>query len=89
MKGDSRAYFLYCKTDFYAKLSEIKENMSTQKHMERSKPYNSAKQSTLPFLYKKTDSSNQAEAIMAMAIAEHCSILACDNIGETCKDAGQ
>lgn len=61
--------------------------MSTQKHIERSKPYNSAKQSTLPFLYKKIDSPKQAEAIMAMAISEYCSILACDHIGEACKAA--
>ncbi len=58
----------------------LKKHASTQKHTEKSKPYNQASQSTLPSL-------KQAEATLAMAIAEHCSILSCDHIGKACKAA--
>lgn len=76
MDRDSREYFLYCKADLNANLSDIKKHMSTQKHVQRSKSNTSAKQSTLPFLNKNIDSSKQAEAIMAMAM-----VLTCDHIG--------
>lgn len=75
VSNDTRAYCLYCKTEFSAKLSDIKKHASTQKHTDKSKPYNQASQSTLPFFSKNIDSLKQAEATMAMAIAEHCSIL--------------
>ncbi|CAL9702146.1 unnamed protein product [Knipowitschia caucasica] len=86
--GDNtRAYCMYCKADFYAKLSDIKKHMATEKHTQKAKPYNSSTQSKLPLIIKKTESAKKAEATMALAIAEHCSLLACDHIGEACKIA--
>ncbi len=87
MSNDTRACCLYCKTEFCAKLSDIKKHAAAQKHTEKSKPYNQASQSTLPFFSKNIDTLKQAEATMAMAIAEHCSILSCDHIGKACKAA--
>lgn len=80
---DTRAYCLYCKADFYAKLSDVKKHMTTQK----AKPYNSSTENKLPFMVKKFDSAKKAEATMALAIAERCSMLACDHIGEACRAA--
>lgn len=84
---DTRAYCLYCKADFYAKLSDVKKHMTTQKHTQKAKPYNSSTQNKLPFMVKKIYSAKKAEATMALAIAEHCSMLACDHIGEACRAA--
>ena len=64
---DSREYFLYCKADLNANLSDIKKHMSTQKRIEKSESNTSAKRPTLPLLKKNIDSSKQAEAIMATA----------------------
>ena len=79
---DTRAHCLYCKADFYAKLCDI-----TLKHTQKEKPYNSSTQSKLPLMSTKIDSAKKAEATMALAIAEHSSMLACDHIGEACKAA--
>ena len=79
---DTRAYCLYFKADFYAKLSGVKNHMTTQKHTQKAKPYNSSTQIKLPFMVQKIDSAKNAEATIALAIAEHCSMLACDHIGE-------
>jgi len=85
---DTRAFCLYCKGDFYAKLSDIKKHVKTQKHTQKAKPYDSATQSKLPlFNTRIIDSAKKAEAIMALAMAEHCSMLACDHIGEAYKAA--
>ncbi|KAL7382723.1 hypothetical protein ABVT39_026993 [Epinephelus coioides] len=85
--GDNtRAYCMYCKTDFYAKPSDIKKHATTQKHIQKAKPYSST-QTKLPLFVKQTDSTKKAEATIALAIAEHCSMLACDHIGEACKAA--
>ncbi len=70
-----------CKADFYAKLCDIKKHTTTQKHTQKAKPYNSFTQSKLPIMSKKTDSAKKAEATMALAIAEHCTMLACDHTG--------
>lgn len=83
---DTRAYCMYCKTDFYAKLCDIKKHKTTQKHTQKAKPYSST-QSKLPLISKNINSATKAEATMALAIAEHCSLLACDHIGEACKAA--
>lgn len=50
---DTSACCLYCKADFYAKLSDVKKHMLTQKHTQKAKPYNSTAQMKLPFLTKK------------------------------------
>ena len=72
--GDiGRAYCHYCKVDFYAKISDVKKHSTTLKHIQKAKPYNSAAQTTLPFMVGKIDSSKKAEATIALAIAEHCS----------------
>ena len=55
---DTRAYCLYCKADFYAKLSDVKKHMKTQKHTQKAKPYNSSTQSKLQLIRTKTDSKN-------------------------------
>jgi D-lyxose ketol-isomerase len=86
--GDNtRAYCLYCKADFYAKLSDVKKHKTTQKHTQKAKPYDSSTQKNLPFMVKKIDSAKKAEDTMALAIAEHFSMLACDHIGEACRAA--
>lgn len=63
------------------------KNSVTAKHINKSKPYNPTTQSTLPQLVKKVDNCKSAEATMAMATAEHCSLLACDHLGMACKAA--
>ena len=83
---DKRVYCCYCKVDFCTKLSDVKKHSSTQKHIQRAKPYSSA-QTTLPFMVSKIDVSKKAEATIALAIAEHCFLLACDHIGEACRSA--
>nr|XP_054591608.1 uncharacterized protein LOC129155892 [Nothobranchius furzeri] len=85
--SDIRATCMYCKTDLYAKLSDIKKHAATQKHIEKAKPYNQASQPKLTFVAKKTDTLKQAEATIALAISDHCSILSCDHIGLACKAA--
>jgi hypothetical protein len=50
--------------------------MTTQKHTQKAKPYNSSTQNKLPFMVKTIDSAKKVEATMALAIAEHCSMLA-------------
>lgn len=57
---DTRAYCLYCKADFYAKLSDVKKHMTTQKHTQKAKPYNSSTQNKLPFMVKKNYSAKKA-----------------------------
>ena len=85
--NDTRAYCMYCKSDFWAKMSDIKKHVATQKHTQKAKPYNSATQSTLPVIHQKLDKARKAEATIAMAVVEHCSMLACDHIGQACKVA--
>ncbi|XP_077399768.1 uncharacterized protein LOC144034693 [Vanacampus margaritifer] len=83
-----RAYCAYCKSDMLAKVYDIKKHSVTAKHIIRSKPYNSADGvSPLPQLVKKTLDCQSAEAIMAMAFAEHCSLLACEHLAMACKVA--
>lgn len=84
--GNLSACCMYCKSDFYAKMSDIKKHVTFQKHIEKTKPYNSATQSTLPVINKNIEAKTE-EASIAMTIAEHCSMLACDHIGEACKVA--
>lgn len=50
---DTRAYCLYCKADFYPKLSDVKKHLTTQKHTRKAKPYNSSTQNKLQFMVKK------------------------------------
>ena len=47
---DTRAYCLYCKSDFYAIIGDVRKHMAT-KHAEKAKPY-SATQSKLPVINK-------------------------------------
>ncbi|XP_031724785.1 zinc finger protein 862-like [Anarrhichthys ocellatus] len=84
---DCRAYCAYCKSDMLAKIYDIRKHCATAKHINKSKPHNPATQSTLPQLVKKVDKCKSSEATMAMAIAEHCSLLACDHLGMACKAA--
>ena len=62
------ACIVTCKADFYAKLSDVKKHMATQKHIQKAKPYNSATQSTLPVITVKVDEAKKAEATIALAI---------------------
>jgi hypothetical protein len=82
---DCRAYGAYCRSDMLAKMYDIKKHCA--KHINKSKPYNPTTQSTLPQLVKKVENCKSAEATMVMAIAEHCSLLACDHLGMACKAA--
>ena len=66
--NDTRAYCMYCKSDFWAKMSDIKKHVATQKHTQKAKPYNSATQSTLPVIHQKLDKARKAEATIAMAV---------------------
>lgn len=66
-------------------MSDIKKHVTFQKHIQKAKPYNSATQSTLPVINKNIEEAKKEEASIAMTIAEHCSMLACDHIGEACK----
>ena len=82
---DCQSYCAYCRSDMLATMYDIKKHCATAKHINRSKPYNPTTQSTLPQLVKKVENCKRAEATMAMATAEHCSLLACDHLGKACK----
>ena len=84
---DCRAYCANCRSDMLAKMYDIKKHCATAKHINKSKPYNPTTQSTLPQLIKNVDGWKSAEATMAMATAEHCSLLACNHLGMACKAA--
>ena len=68
---DTRACCLYCKSDFYAKIGDVRKHMATKKHAQKAKPYGATK-SKLPVINKNICSAKRAEATIAMAIAEHC-----------------
>lgn len=67
------------------KLVTLKKHTGRQKHIEKAKPYDSSTQIKLQIIFKKADTAKKAEATMALAMAEHCSMLACDHFGEACK----
>lgn len=77
---DGRANCADCRSDMLAEMYDIIKHCATAKHINKSKPFNPAKQSTLPQLVRKVDNCKRAEAAVATAIEEHCSLLACDHL---------
>ncbi|KAL4719405.1 hypothetical protein ACJJTC_015099, partial [Scirpophaga incertulas] len=82
---DLKGMCRWCQTEFFAKISDIKKHSQSIKH--KSKAEIIIKQKPLPpFLpVDKIKPSSRAEAAMALFIAEHCSVVTVEHLGEMCK----
>lgn len=84
----SRARCKYCKSDFAAKLSDIKNHMTSAKHTKTAQPFSAGRsltQTTLTFANKDLQSI-EAEARLSLYVCAHSSILPIDHLGELCKN---
>ena len=81
----ARAFCTYCKTQIYAKLTDIKKHANTKKHKVKSNPFINKQQTKIPFKKGLNKSTSLTEATLSLFIAEHCSILSADHLSELCK----
>jgi len=91
VEGDStKAFCAFCKTEIMAKYCDIRKHCETSKHNLKSNPYLDPKQNKIAFQTVSeiaTHPFRTAETMLAMTIAEHCSILAIDHLGVVAKKA--
>ncbi|CAH2086585.1 unnamed protein product [Euphydryas editha] len=81
---DLKGMCRWCQAEFFAKISDIKKHSESKKH--KSKAEIITKQKPFPpFPVDKIKPSSRAEAAMALFIAEHCSVVTVEHLGEMCK----
>ncbi|XP_040077359.1 uncharacterized protein LOC120849243 [Ixodes scapularis] len=81
----TKAPCAYCRSEFYAKLSDIKKHAATTKHKKSSEPYCSSQQKKLQFPAATESSCGKSEAGLCLFICEHTAFLAADHLTELCK----
>lgn len=87
----TRARCKFCKSDFSAKLSDIKKHLGSAKHLKAAEPFSPGRsgiQSKLNFSAIDNHSAT-AEAKLALFVCVHSSILPIDHLGELCKNTFQ
>lgn len=86
--NDSKAMCLYCKTEFTAKLYELKRHSESRKHIEKCKPFLTG-QSTISVEKVKSqgDVKTNAEALLSLFIAEHTAFSQVDHLSQLCAKA--
>ena len=80
---NTKAYYVYCKSELYAKNSDLIKHSETLKHKTRAVPFTSQKQQKIQFK-KENVNSRIAEGHLALFIAEHCSLMTIDHLSELC-----
>lgn len=86
--NDSKAMCIYCKTEFTAKLYEVKRHSESKKHKEKLKPFSTG-QSTI-CIQKEEESKgsvHNAEALLSLYIAEHAAVMQVDHLSQMCAKA--
>lgn len=89
-KDKKKAYCLFCKFEINSKLSDLKRHVETRKHVKAAQPFCNVRQMKLSFPRKNTRPSlatSEAEARLALLVAEKCSFDTTDDITEFCKKA--
>ncbi|KAL0860066.1 hypothetical protein ABMA27_010381 [Loxostege sticticalis] len=87
--GDStKAFCTYCSMEILAKLFDIKKHAQTKKHKHKLELKTGRCNKEIPFKVIAKESSSRpcdaAEGALTLFIAEHCSTLSVDHLGELC-----
>lgn len=87
----TRARCNYCKSEFTAKMSDIRNHLSSSKHVKAAQPFSAGRslvQTKINFTVKDLQSM-EAEAKLSLYVCAHSAILPIDHLSELCKSTFQ
>lgn len=85
--NDTKAMCIYCKTEFRAKLYEVKRHSESKKHLDMLKPFSKGQTTISIDKVETIDSVQNAEALLSLFIAEHTAVSQIDHLSEICAKA--